>query len=283
MRPERDRPPDLGFLADLRTSARVLRDRPLLPLLSVAIWTIPALIPPAFTPVTLPVSLFAIGYPGTERLWFLRGLRGEDLTWSDVWHHTLHYFVRFLLLGLIIVPGGIVGAVAGGLIGWSLVGAFVGLVVASLLLDFGLTFVTPSLALMTARVPEALRTGLRMLKTEWPRNALYVLVPPLAVLLIIRLGPSIDVVRDVDRQLRASMHGRPLRPVHVPYRPLAAGVAAAAALLGLWFKGATVAFFVRRVDVRPYGAALPAPPRPDAPPGPRPIAPPAPTGLAATG
>ncbi|HJP64728.1 MAG TPA: hypothetical protein VKA30_00325 [Actinomycetota bacterium] len=237
--------------------------------------------PPAFTAVTLPISLFAIGYPGTERLWILRGFRDQEFGWGDVWRQTLHYIVRFLLLGLIIAPVALVGAGVGVAIARSLVGAFVGLIATSIVADFALTFVTPSLAFTTSSVRDALRTGLRMLVSEWPRNVLYVVVPPLALLLISRLGPGLDAIRDLDREVRKAMHGQPFHPTQPTYHPAAAGLAALAALLGVWFKGATVAFFVRRFVVGPLGSAESMPPRPDAP---QPMAPPPdPTGNGATG
>ena len=48
-------------------------------------------------------------------------------------------------------------------------------------IDFGLTFVTSALAYTTRSVFRALDIGLAMIGRTWPRSALYVLCPPLAV------------------------------------------------------------------------------------------------------
>ena len=50
-----------------------------------------------------------------------------------------------------------------------------------LTLDVALTFVTPALAFRTRRVGEAVSLGLRMIRSDWPSCAAYVLAPPLAL------------------------------------------------------------------------------------------------------
>ena len=53
--------------------------------------------------------------------------------------------------------------------------------VVALAIDFALTFVTPALAYTTRSVQSALRIGFAMIRQTWPRSALYVLCPPLAL------------------------------------------------------------------------------------------------------
>jgi hypothetical protein len=242
--------PDPGFRADLGSAFRVLRARPLLPLMSVAVWALPTLVPPALFFLALPVSIFSIGYPGTERLWILKGFRGLPFTFEEALSRTGWYIGRFFRLGLLLIPIGVAGVVLGWVVDRSFTGVIVGAAVASLLLDFGLTFVTPALALSTKRVREALRLGLRMVRYEWPANALYVLVPPLAIILIAQLIPGLITARHIA-------HARPggrIQPVPESLRLVSSGIAAVAALVGLIFKGATVAFYGRRFEVGPDGA-----------------------------
>ncbi len=51
-------------------------------------------------------------------------------------------------------------------------------------MDFALTFVTPALAYTTRSALRALGMGLVMIRQAWPRCALYVLCPPLALNLL---------------------------------------------------------------------------------------------------
>jgi len=69
--------------------------------------------------------------------------------------------------------------------GWFHVGA------ALLLLgmDFALTFVTPALAYTTRSASRAMGIGFAMIRQTWPRSALYVLCPPLALNLLHLIHP----------------------------------------------------------------------------------------------
>ncbi|TML01994.1 MAG: hypothetical protein E6G40_01555, partial [Actinobacteria bacterium] len=184
-RPEQDP----GFLADVRSTVHVLVERPLLPLVSLIVWTVPVLLPPALGLVAAPIWVFAVGYPGTERLWLLRGLRRQPFTFDQAFRRTWGYFGRFFRLELFIATPVAVGAGVGWLVSRTFLGLYLGLTAVAILLDFALTFVTPALAFSTRRAKEALAMGLRMIPSEWPRAALYVLVPPLAILLVAHLVP----------------------------------------------------------------------------------------------
>src|SRR5438046_2784794 len=93
-----DRPSDPGFLRDLSSTFRVLTTHRLLPLVSVVVWSVTLLLPPQASLIGLPITIFAIGYPGTERVWFLAALRGEDFSWSDAYHRTWYYLARYFVL-----------------------------------------------------------------------------------------------------------------------------------------------------------------------------------------
>jgi hypothetical protein len=216
----------------------------------------------------LPVSIFSIGYPGTERVWIMRGLRGQPFSMSEALGLTWSFFGRFFLLELLIVPFVGAGAGLGWLIGRSLFGAYFGIVTATVLADFGLTFVTPALAFSTRRVSEALARGLGMIRSEWPRAALYVLVPPLAVLIVLHLGTGAASIRNLRHAFEAIKAGRRPEPLPESTRVLTGCLAALTGVVSLWFKGATAAFYSRRFDVGPYGATprsteADMPPRPD--------------------
>jgi len=69
--------------------------------------------------------------------------------------------------------------------GWFHVGAGLFL----LAMDFALTFVTPALAYTTRSALRAMGIGVAMIRQTWPRSALYVLCPPLALNLLHMIHP----------------------------------------------------------------------------------------------
>jgi hypothetical protein len=258
-------PSDPGFVSDLRASFRVIRDRPLLPIISLVVWTVPAALPSSAGFIGFPLNVFAVGFVGTQRLWFLRGFSDLEMTFGEAFSVSWKYLWRFVVLGLIAAPVVIIGVLIGIAATRNVVGIFLGLGIATLILDLAFTFVTPALAFVTRRASKAVSIGVRLISSDWPRTLLYVLVPPLAIVI---LGNALFIsgaVRDLDQQFDAIRAGRPPPPIRVSLQFISAGLTAAGTLLGLWFKGATAAFFLRRFDVGPNGSAGPAPPpRPDA-------------------
>jgi hypothetical protein len=209
--------PHAGFLGDLRAAIGVWGRSPGLPIWSVVVLAGPVIILgaitraecPGLTPgcgmlwtlaattVLLPVLLFSIGWPGTERAWYLWGFQGNRMTPGTAWTLTWGYFGRFLRLGLVLMPLFIAPFVLMTIDRrWE-----VGLVVVTVLLDFGLTFVTPALAYSTGSALEALGIGLRVIRRTWPSSAPYVLVPPLAFQLLARLEPPTAFVADLGLQI----------------------------------------------------------------------------------
>lgn len=198
----------------------------------------------------IPIGLFNLGWNGTERIWYLRIFRARSLSRREGWNFSWSFLGRFLVLGLLIslvlIPVYLLAF-------WSVFARirsqpgpptvadlrFWPVVISSvvvLVVEFGLTFVTPALAYTTRRITDAMRIGLRMIKDTWPRCALYVLVPPLAVTILSRFLPS-------------SVIGVWLRLALLP----------TSALVNLLFKGATAAFYLRRVDVGDNGAVRSTP------------------------
>ncbi len=260
------------FTQDLARALHVWRTVPLLPLCSVILTVVGILIEDvsrqrfpereagpvgsheAFDYVSLIVLvpmvadlLFTTGWVGTERVWYLRAYRGKATHPGELWRLTLAFVVRYVLLGLLassplwlIIFLRVWQVTRTTPVGshpsppyFSPIEEFLLSLVFVVLMDVLLTFVTPALAYTTRRVGKALGIGWGMLRDEWPRSAGYALVPPLALLL-------------TSQTLPESILGR--------FGRLVLGVVFA--LLNLWFKGATAAFYLRRYDAGDDGAAF---------------------------
>lgn len=226
--PTTGRPADPGFLTDLRSAVRVWRAHPYLPLVAMVLW---ALARVRFFPVQLVLALAWVSWPGVVRIWYLRAFSDKDLRPTELIGLWRAFFWRYVRLGLVLVVPAFILAVVVQLdahpdrftvifVGWTFVA------------DFALTFVTPALAYSTGRVGDAFGRGLRMIRDEWPRCALYLLAPPLAIETLFGL--------------------RRIAAVGVVTSFVLAMVAAA---LGVAFRGATAAFYLRRQPCGPDGAA----------------------------
>jgi hypothetical protein len=154
----------------------------------------------AGAPLALLVAAVFLAWVGSERLWYLRAFTGRSLTVRSALRASLTYWGRFfslmLWISLLTIPLYAPALILGGALEpdhfdgdtslplWSTVYLAVG----SLLTDFLLTFVTPAIVFNTRRARSAIRIGLRLLRLTWPHAALYVLFPPLAVLLLTRFS-----------------------------------------------------------------------------------------------
>lgn len=263
-----------GFVDDVRWAAAVCWRQPLLPVASLLIGVTPLLASvggssrvengvatstassPGWQAVGGLVGLvvFALlGFPGTQRLWFLRAATGRRLTAGEILPLTFRYFGRFFVVGLVFFGLALVfllpavveyargvdirpdGTASVTTPSWPLLAlAALGTVV----LDVLFTFVTPALVLTSHRVRDALRIGLRLLRATWPMAAAYVLIPPFAAVVLslyTGLPPAVSI-------------------------PLVA----ASTLLNLLVKGATVAYYLRLVPAAGVdGALFPKPARYD--------------------
>jgi hypothetical protein len=152
---------------------------------------------------------------------------------------TTSFMGRFILLGLLIsIPLAVVGIMAAilavsfatenGSHHVSRIGLILPSIIATLLLDIALTFVVPALALSTTSIGEALSLGCKMIRVTWPSSKWYALAPGLTATLLAGLLPS-------------SAAG--------PWLPILIG--GVGTFLGLWFKGATVAFYARAFPSTP--------------------------------
>lgn len=239
------------WLADLRTTIGMWRSAPALPLvgLVVAVFTFaPQFVVPKpngcgvgthpactsgsqplfllLTVIGLPVTLFAIGLFGGERWWYATMANGGSPRAGDLWRMSWRYFWRFVRLGLlvvllslpVVVPILLAGRHSTGTRSLAL-GAYV------FVLDIALTFVTPAMALSTDSAWQALKQGIVALDRRWPRDALYAVVPPMALTIVVRVAPNVFGSRAVTAL---------------------AGVAAQ--LLTMLFAGAVTLFYIREVD-----------------------------------
>ena len=237
---ERPASPGDSLPRDLWRSLQVWRTDPALPVIELVLWGawVLSAISGLLSILTLPALAFSAGWVGTARIWYLRRFRGAGIERHEIWRFTWWFVPSYVILGLL------VGAVA--LLAWlPIVAALHGhpreLVLAStpifLMVDFALTFVTPALAFSTRRVRQAIRTGLAMIRDEWPSSAAYVFIPPLAITVVLRTLP-----------FTAGGKGW-----SIAFGPVAA-------LANLAFRGATAAFYLRRHEVGPDGAIGGSPP-----------------------
>jgi hypothetical protein len=218
-----------SFGADLVAALRVWRRHPFLPLLSVLIWAVPALLPaePPWDIVSGALVVLLVGYPGTERIWYQRVFAGGALSPREIWRSVWRFFWPFLRLAIIV---GLLAIVVSLPIGLTLPKEETALVIVLtlffLLVDVALTFVVPALTFSTRKVREACRIGLAMIRYEWPGSAWYTLAPPLALLVLVR-APLLSG--------RLGSLGR-------------FAMAVAATLLSLAFKGAIARFYLLRTE-----------------------------------
>ena len=194
--PDRIPASQAAFLDDAGRVLQAWRRTPLLLGLTLAVAGVQLLgasTQPAVAGLAGLASLLLVGWPGAERLWYLRLWTGRSLTLGEAWRATLRCFGRFFVLALLV---GAVGAVLatpvivavvqvlevaddgtveldGGLPLWAtLYATLLGIAGYAVL-----TFVTPALVYSSKRVRDAIPIGLRLLRVSWPRTWVYALLP----------------------------------------------------------------------------------------------------------
>lgn len=223
-----------GFWADVGAAARAMVQQPVVPLVTILLGTLPFSVLPyrqASGPMTFVVMitllLFWPGWVGAERIFFLRQFRAQPAPLGHLLRLVKPFMGRFLALGLVMtLTFGLGAALVRGVQASphrSTRSVLTGLLV-TVVVDFALTFVTPALAFTTRSVWVAIKIGVGLLRETWPRSALYVLFPPLA------LG------------LNAVMYPE------VPWLLRLVG-AACLSVVALLAKGATAAFYLRERPV----------------------------------
>jgi hypothetical protein len=234
---------------DLAQSAAALRTQPLLLIITLGLGLAPVLLVGPLGILNLPVVIFEAGFVGTQRIWFLRAVRGKQLRNDEIWPLTRAFIGRMVVLGLVtgilasvvILPVLLLNAARlyqGGETLPTFPPSFLlAAVIVTLVVDVALTFVVPALSFTTKSVREAFRIGFRMIGETWPGSALYVLTPGI-------LASSLGVA------LPPSVMGRGGLLV----------VGALGAVLGLLFKGAIAALYLRlRPETGDDGSAYSGP------------------------
>jgi membrane-anchored glycerophosphoryl diester phosphodiesterase (GDPDase) len=98
------------------------------------------------------------------------------------------------------------------------------LIAVSFVLDVVLTFVVPALSLTTRSVTTSLRLGWRVMTRSWPTSLWYLFAPGITLLALTGALPHSVISTEASVVLGLF-----------------------STLLGLWFKGANVAFYIRSV------------------------------------
>ena len=225
------------FRADLTRALDVWREQPALPLMTTAYAALTALGAAGSVASNLGgiVAFVFLGWVGAERLWYLRAFTGRRLTVGHALKSALHYWGRFFVLGLFaslfILPLTLLALPAmmhadKGADGRAEIGLWVLVyfAVTTLIFDFALTFATPAIVYTTRNAKDALVIGLTLLRRSWPATVPYVLLPPLAVLLLTRVSDG-------------------------PLGWVGAVIYVAASLVNLLAKGATAAYYLRVVPL----------------------------------
>jgi len=177
------------------------------------------------------VYLFEFGFAGTQRVWFLRAHRKQQMTRKEVWRMTWSFLGRYFVLTLLFIP--VIALIVALNIGDAGRIKFLSYLVI-FVVEVVATFIAPALAFSTRRIRIAIPAGIRMLKESWPSSAWYALAPPLTVFFI-----GFDLVRR-----------------NIGIVPAAISSAIVVPLFHLWLRSATALFYLRRVpDVGPNGAA----------------------------
>lgn len=231
------------FFGDVRAAFRVWRRFPILPAVSVGIFVISTGFRSGWAALlSFLVLLFMAGWVGTERMFYLRGFRGKPMAVGEALRFTRAYIGRYMWLGIVtmlpliaiyIVIAAVSDAPPFGDAGGTQWAPLVINMVALIIWDVALTFVTPALAFTTPVVGKAWGIGIKMLRDGWPGTAWYALLPPLA---FVALSYT--------------------RPPESATEPIWMVATVASMFLNLLAKGATAAFYLRHSEVGDDGAAF---------------------------
>ncbi|HXU05840.1 MAG TPA: hypothetical protein VN903_33030 [Polyangia bacterium] len=224
------------FVTDFVWAARAIFAQPSVALVSIAFWVLPLFAPHVGHSWAVAAGMvlfipFMLGWLGAERMFFLRRREGTSVTVRELLGSVRFFAGRFfrlgLLLAIVVIPLILVIARFARYLEFTApfapharIVATIQAVTVLIPVDVLLTFV-PSALVYTTRDPrQALRIGFSMIRRTWPRSALYVLCPPLALNLLNTIYPTDMLIVSVV-------------------------TTAGLALLALIAKGATAAFYLR--------------------------------------
>lgn len=234
IRVSRDLRPWPLFWSDLRWSFRAWIRRPQFVIL-VAILLLLLRLALLVSPIIYWIGYLALlGFSATERVYYLRLFQDRPFSIREVPTLTGQYFARFLRLLLIVaavfvalflvvvlVEVGVHQRTTG--TGSSLpLRVYLSTLFIVFLADVALTFVSPALVFTTSSAWEALRFGLRLLRTTWPNSVWYVLTPGLTLYALAAIFPKTEIGAGVGTV-----------------------VSVVGGLLAFGFKGAVVPYYLR--------------------------------------
>ena len=191
----------VGFGADLACAARALITQPSVPLVSLAVMllvcgdsgsghdsNVRSVV--VRSVVRIASMFFLAGWLGVERVFFQRHLQGRPVPLPHLLRLVKPFLGRFVMLAFWfgITSMAVFFSLArvmgmdfndsGAPMPLSLQVGMAAIAVAN---DFALTFVPPALAYTPRSAWRAVGIGFGMIRQTWPRSALYVLCPPLAL------------------------------------------------------------------------------------------------------
>jgi hypothetical protein len=231
------------FVGDFVWAARAVLKQPQVAFVTIALWCSPFMMELAGWKrglIMLPAFLFLLvafcGWTGAERLFFLRQHEGKAVPLGELLRATPGFVGRFARLGFLMLIGLVpFPLILGYLLGRHAVAAghtsaasppHWPFVIPIVVMDFVLSFVPAALVFTTRSARRALRLGWQMIRQTWPRSALYVICPPLALNMLNSIYPT---------------------QLHLVKVATTAGLA----VLALVAKGATAAFYLRERPVMP--------------------------------
>jgi hypothetical protein len=172
------------FVDDVKSSVAAWRHAPLLPIVAALLVVIELPSYDVWTPaVILPIGFFAIGWLGTQLIWYQRAFDGRGSNPRELIPLTWGFVARyFWLVGLASIPIFVV------FIPLAITKVFtadslrspdsrIGLFAYVAVVQMVGTFMVPALAFSTRKVTRAIPVGLRMIAQGWPGNWRYVVVP----------------------------------------------------------------------------------------------------------
>src|SRR5437773_2026602 len=209
--PPESSPSRVGFGADLASAAQALLSQPSVPLVSLAVMLLLQALPNdrtgvarfVFACANFVLDLFFLGWCGAQRVFFQRHFQSTPVTLRHLLRLVAPFVGRFFvleflavitLMALFSLLAHVLSIEVQDRLTWANISVsrklfmmlFISAVIGG---DFALTFVTPALAYTTRSAVRAVRIGFAMIRQTWPRSALYVLCPPLALSLLNYIFP----------------------------------------------------------------------------------------------
>jgi hypothetical protein len=222
-----------AFRSDVVASIQVWARVPLVPAVGVVLAVagpVARLFGGGHSLVVSLVLLSTVGFYGTQRLAFARAQAGFTSSFGMLFNASLHYWGRFVALGLIMaflmLPVWLIVVLpdTAGPGSLSTAAIVIGCA-AAFLLDLLATFATPALVFRTPKAWAAFKEGRRLLAETWSETKYHALLPPLVPLLVGQMISGDDPVAGVVVSAFGAVVAVVARGAHtiafLRYRPIA--------------------------------------------------------------